>query len=195
MDREARADQPPGWSVNPSAWKERLPIVALGFVGFVIAMYLTAFQYGWVGTVWEPFFGDGSRQILTSRVSHIFPIKDAALGAIGYLTDVVTGSLYGQDRWRTQPWMVIIFGIAVGPLGAGSVVLVILQPVLIGNFCTLCLVTALISVSMIGPAMDEVLASLQFVRRAVDEGRSWWDVFWGIGDAGRPTTAWAARNA
>jgi uncharacterized membrane protein len=177
---------PPGWDVNPSTWKQRLPIVLLGFVGFVIAMYLTAYQYGWIDTVWEPFFGDGSEEILTSRVSEVLPIKDAALGALGYLADVVTGALFGQKRWRTQPWIVIIFGLAVGPLGAGSIVLVILQPVLIGNFCTLCLVTALISVLMIGPAMDEVLASLQFMRRAVDDGRTWWDAFWGRGAADRP---------
>lgn len=189
VDWAGRGHTPPGWGTNPSAWKERLPIVALGAVGFVIAMYLTAYQYGLIDTVWEPFFGDGSREILDSRVSEVFPIKDAALGALGYLADVVTGALFGQDRWRTQPWIVIIFGLAVGPLGAGSILLVILQPVLIGNFCTLCLTTAVISVLMIGPAMDEVLASLQYMRRAVDEGRSWWDAFWGRGDADRPVRA------
>lgn len=193
MDWHGRDETPPGWDVNPSAWIERLPIVVLGFVGLVIALYLTAFQYEWIDTVWEPFFGDGSRQILTSRVSDILPIKDAALGAIGYGLDVVTGVLYGQTRWRTHPWMVLVFGFAVGPLGAGSILLVILQPVLLDNFCTLCLTTAVISVLMIGPAMDEVLASLQFLRRAKDEGRSVWRAFWGLGDAGAATAA--GRNA
>lgn len=189
VSSQDRAAAPPGWDTNPSAWRERLPIVGLGALGFVVALYLTAFQYGWIEAVWEPFFGDGSREILQSRVSEVLPIKDAALGAIGYLLDVVSGALYGQDRWRRQPWIVILFGIAVGPLGAGSILLVILQPVLIGNFCTLCLLTAVISVAMIGPAMDEVLASLQFLRRARDEGRSLWAAFWGRGDADRPLTA------
>ena len=186
MQRDAAAAVPPGWDVNPSSWRERLPIVALGAVGFVIAAYLSAFQYDLIDTVWEPFFGAGSREILTSHVSRVLPIKDAALGAIGYLLDVVTGLWYGTDRWRTRPWIVIVFGIAVGPLGAGSILLVILQPVLIGNFCTLCLVTAVISVAMIGPAMDEVLASLQFLRRARDDGRSVWKAFWGGGAANEP---------
>lgn len=188
VDIDGKDLTPPGWDTNPSSWRQRMPIVVLGFVGFMIAGYLSLFQYELIGSVWEPFFGNGSRRILTSKVSDALPIKDAALGAIGYLLDVATGVAYGQDRWRTHPWIVIVFGVAVGPLGAGSILLVILQPVLLDAFCTLCLVTAVISVVMIGPAMDEVLASLQFLRRAKDEGRSVWRAFWGLGDAGAPTT-------
>lgn len=189
MDIDGRDCVPPGWDVNPSSWRERMPIIVAALVGFFIAGYLSLYQYGVIGDVWEPFFGNGSRRILDSQVSEIFPIKDAALGAIGYLLDVVTGAAYGQARWRTHPWIVIVFGFAVGPLGAGSILLVILQPVLLSAFCTLCLVTAVISVVMIGPAMDEVLASLQFLRRARDEGRSVWRAFWGLGDAGAATAA------
>ncbi|MBW3561215.1 MAG: vitamin K epoxide reductase family protein [Actinobacteria bacterium] len=194
MDWHGEDHTPPGWDVNPSAWIERLPIVVLGFIGLVIAAYLSAFQYELIPTVWEPFFGDGSRKILTSKVSDILPIKDAALGAIGYFLDVASGVAYGQDRWRTRPWVVIVFGFFVGPLGAGSILLVILQPVLIGAFCTLCLTTAVISVLMIGPAMDEVLASLQFLRRAHEEGRSVWSAFWGTSAAATaPTTQGGGR--
>jgi uncharacterized membrane protein len=178
--------RPPGWDSNPSSWGQRIPIVALGAVGLAIATYLSLFQYGVVASVWEPFFGDGSRRILTSRISSLLPIKDAALGALGYLLDVVSGLAYGQDRWRTHPWIVILFGLAVGPLGAGSILLVILQPVVLGAFCTLCLTTAVISVLMIGPAMDEVLASLQFLRRAKDDGRPVWRTFWGRGASTEP---------
>ena len=65
---------------------------------------------------------------------------------------------------------------------ASSILLVILQPVLFDAWCTLCLASAAISLAMIGPAMDEVLASLQHVRRAGTEGRSRWRAFWGLGD-------------
>lgn len=171
---------PPGWTVNPSAWDQRLPILAVATLGFGIAAYLSLFQFEIISTVWEPFFGDGSRRILTSSVSRILPIPDAALGALGYLADAVTGAIGGTRRWRTMPWIVILFGIAVGPLGAVSVLLVILQPVLFDSFCTLCLATAVISVVMIGPAMDESLASLQHLRRRGREGASMWRVFWGI---------------
>ncbi len=147
-------------------------------LGFLIAGYLALYQFDVLSTVWEPFFGPGSRRILTSRISHVLPIPDAALGAIGYLADAVTGAIGGRDRWRTTPWLVVLFGIAVGPLGAISVVLVILQPVLFSSFCTLCLVTAVISVLMIGPAFDEVLASLQALRGVHDRGGSVWSAFW-----------------
>ncbi|MGH8958678.1 MAG: vitamin K epoxide reductase family protein [Acidimicrobiia bacterium] len=170
---------PPGWSYNPSAWSERTPIVVLATVGLGIATYLTLYQVGVVSTVWEPFFGTGTDEILNSRLSRILPIPDAALGAFGYLLDAGTGVIGGVDRWRTMPWMVLLFGLAIGPLGAGSIFLVISQPLLVNAWCTLCLVSAAISVAMIGPAMDEVLASLQHLRRQRDQGRSLWQAFWG----------------
>jgi hypothetical protein len=170
---------PPDWSANPSSWRERLPIVALASVGFAIATYLAVYQYRVVGTVWEPFFGDGSRTILNSPISHALPVSDAALGAFGYLLDVIAGVIGGRKRWMTSPWIVIVFGIAVGPLGATSLLLVILQPVLYNTWCTLCLASAAISIVIIGPAFDEVLASLQFLQREHEAGRSAWRAFWG----------------
>ena len=176
------ADRPPGWAYNPSDWSQRIPIVALALLGAGVAGYLAAFQLGVVATVWEPFFGDDSRRILTSGVSRVLPIPDAALGMIGYLVDAVTGVIGGRDRWRTMPWIVILFGLAVGSLGTVSILLVILQPVMFDGWCTLCLASAIISVVMIGPAMDEVLASLQFLRRAHDQNIPLWRAFW-KGDA------------
>ena len=177
------SDNPPRWRYNPSAFDQRIPIAALAMVGFAIASYLSLYQWRIIETVWEPFFGNGSKVILNSSVSHILPIPDAALGALSYLADAVTGIIGGRDRWRTMPWMVILFGIAVGPLGAISVMLVIFQPVLFDSFCTLCLVSAVISVAMIGPAMDEVLASLQHVKRVKGRGHSTWRAFWGLAEA------------
>ena len=138
---------PPGWSYNPATWGQRLPIVGLAMLGFGIATYMALFQLKILDTVWEPFFGNDSRKILTSSVSKILPIPDAALGAIGYLADAVTGAVGGTRRWRTMPWIVIMFGLAVGPLGFISILLVILQPVMFDAWCTLCLCSAAISVS------------------------------------------------
>lgn len=191
MSRASRQDDgtPPGWTRNPSTWSQRLPIVGLALVGFAIATYLSLFQLDLIPRVWEPFFGNGSRRILNSSVSHILPIPDAVLGAFGYLLDAVTGLVGGRERWRRMPWIVIVFGIAVGPLGIASVMLVIFQPVLFDAFCTLCLASALISVLMIGPAMDELLASLQHLKRARAKGRSAWRAFWGR----RPASAAGER--
>lgn len=170
---------PPGWNYNPSLWSQRRPLVLVGSLGFCIAMYLAFYQLKIVDRVWDPFFGDGTEKVLTSNLSRQFPIPDALLGAFGYLVDVVAGIIGSQERWKTKPWIVIIFGIAVGPLGLVSVLLVISQPVVVGHWCTLCLCSALISVIMISPAMDEFLASLQYLQRVKQQKLSVWKAFWG----------------
>lgn len=169
---------PPGWTYNPSSWQERGWIIAVGLAGFLLAAYLALYQVGIIGQVWEPWFGDGSRVVLHSSLSRVLPIPDAALGAFAYLLDAVTGAIGGPDRWRRMPWMVILFGMAVGPLGLVSILLVIAQPAMLHAWCTLCLLSALLSLIMIGPAMDEVLASLQELRRACEQGRSVWNAVW-----------------
>ena len=170
---------PPGWDYNPSSWSQRIPLVIVAFIGFLIALYLGLYQLGVFSTVWEPFFGDGSQKVLHSVVSRALPVPDGIIGAFGYFLDVVTGIIGKQGRWKSKPWIVVLFGIAVGPLGFVGVMLVIFQPVLIGAWCTLCITTAVISVVMISPAMDEFLASLQHLKRVKTDGGSAWKAFWG----------------
>ena len=169
---------PPGWTYNPSTWAQRLPIAGAAMVGFAVATYLSLYQYGVVSNVWDPFFGNGSETILDSKLSGVLPVKDAALGAASYLADAVAGVLFGIHRWRTAPWIVVLFALAVGPLGIISILLVIAQPVLYGSFCTLCLGSAVISLVMIPPAVDEALASGQELRRVKNAGGSVWTAFW-----------------
>jgi uncharacterized membrane protein len=174
------SDAPPGWDYNPSAWSQRLPVAALAVVGGLLAAYLALYQVRVVGRVWDPFFGRDSERVLDSRISRLLPVSDAALGAFGYLLDAVTGLAGGRRRWFTLPWLVVLFGVFVGPLGAVSVALVVAQPLAVGAWCSLCLATAAISVAMIAPAMDEVLASLQYLKRVRDQDRSlFWPAFWG----------------
>jgi uncharacterized membrane protein len=177
--RPSARDVPPGWTYNPASWSERIPIIAVALIGFGIASYLALYQWNVFSTVWEPFFDDGSSRVLHSFISRLLPIPDAALGAGAYLLDAVAGAIGGPARWRTLPWMVVLFGLAVGPLGIISILLVIAQPVWLHVWCTLCLISAFLSLVMIGPAMDEVLACLQFLRREQTAGRSVWRAFWG----------------
>src|SRR5690606_20916580 len=171
-------------------WSQRIPIVILAFVGGIMAFYLTLFQWNVVRTIWEPFFAgppgyaNGSARILKSPTSEIFPwpLTDGFLGFLGYVFDAVFGLIGGVKRWRTMPWVVIIFGLLVGPLGAVSIGLVITQPLAYDTFCTLCVGTAIVSVLMIGPAMDEMLASLQYMRLVKQRGLPFWKYFWGRGE-------------
>ncbi|WP_144051849.1 vitamin K epoxide reductase family protein [Fibrisoma limi] len=171
---------PPGWDYNPSTWGQRLPLVAVAVVGLGISLYLGLYQLRIIPSVWDPFFGSASSQkVLNSPLSRLLPIPDALLGAIAYGVDAITGVFGRTGRWKTLPWLVVLFGVAVGPMGTVSVLLVIAQPILENAWCTLCLISAAISIAMIGPAMDEVLASLQFLQRVKRSGQSVWKAFWG----------------
>jgi hypothetical protein len=111
----------------------------------------------------------------------MFPISDAGLGAAAYTIEMLMGWMGGKDRWRTMPWMVTFFFILVVPLGVVSIVLVILQPIAVGYWCSICLFTALVMLLMIPFAVDEVIATSQFLRASVRKGKPFWRTFW-VGD-------------
>jgi hypothetical protein len=157
---------------------QRVPIIAFALVGFFISRYLAAYQLGHLPAVWDPFFGDGTRRVLDSKVSLAWPVSDAGLGALSYVLEALSGFIGDTRRWRTMPWMVILFGILVVPLGVTSIVLVILQPLAVGAWCTLCLVTAAAMLVMIAPALDEVIATSQFLLQSRRAGRPFWRTFW-----------------
>lgn len=169
---------PPGWTYNPSSWPQRWIMIATGFAGWMVSRYLAAYQLGYIPQVADPFFGDATRAVLESRVSHAWPISDAGLGSLAYTFEFLMGFMGSPARWRTMPWMVTFFGILVIPLGLVHIVLVILQPVVVGHWCTLCLVAAGIMLPMIPLELDEVIAMVQFLRRAVARGERFWHVFW-----------------
>lgn len=174
-------DNPPGWSYNPSTWLQRAPIIVLGWIGFFGSRYLTAFQLGYIDHVWDPFFGNGSEKVLTSAVSKSFPISDAGLGTVSYTIEALMGYMGMSNRWRTMPWMVAFFGILVIPLGVTSIVLIILQPVAVGFWCSICLLTAIAMLIMIPLTLDEVVAMIQFLVKRVKSGKPFWTTFW-MGD-------------
>ena len=57
-----------------------------------------------------------------------------------------------------MPWAVLLFCVLVVPVGVVSIVLVVLQPLAVGAWCGLCLFTAVTTVLMVSPAVDEVVA-------------------------------------
>lgn len=177
-------DTPEGWSYNPSSWPQRWIMIALAFVGFVVSRYLAAYQLGYITSVWDPFFGGGSRRVLDSTMSHSLPISDGALGALAYTFEFLMGFMGATSRWRTMPWMVTFFGILVLPLGLVHIFLVISQPVLVGSWCTLCLLAAAIMLPMLPLEVDEVVAMGQHMVESKRKGHPLWAVFWKGGPAG-----------
>jgi uncharacterized membrane protein len=191
VDAEARAvdwlnDAAPPWDYNPSSWKQRIAICLLAAVAFGISVYMALYQWRIIETVWDPVFGGDSAKVLdsdvSSRMRRWFLIPDAAMGAIAYLGDIIFGLAGSTRRWQYRPWMVMIFGLDVIPLGIVSAVLVFLQGAVVGAWCFLCLITAVISLLLVFLAYDEVWSSVVYLGRVWRRRQHWndvWDAFWG----------------
>jgi nucleoside-diphosphate-sugar epimerase/uncharacterized membrane protein len=178
---------PPGWDYSPSAWVQRLPVIALAFIGLHISRYLAAYQLGHIDDVWEPFFAgtadakNGTEEIITSSVSEAWPVSDAGLGAVTYALEILTGVIGSARRWRTMPWLVVLFGLMIVPLGAVSLIFIIIQPIVIGTWCSLCLIAAAAMLIQIPYSLDELVATGQFLYRRKRAGQSLLRVFM-VGD-------------
>lgn len=168
---------PKGWDVNPSSWFQRAPIILLALVGFFVSRYMTAYQLGHIDAVWEPFFAggpnpkNGTEEIITSEVSEAWPVPDAGVGAMTYALEILTGLLGSTRRWRTMPWLVTLFGFMIVPLGIVSIGFIIIQPIVIGTWCTLCLIGAAAMLLQIPYSLDELVATYQFLKRRHKAGR------------------------
>lgn len=177
-----KSDLPPGWTYSPSTYLQRVPIIALGVVGLLISRQLAAYQLGHVDGVWEPFFAgsrglNGTEDIITSDVSKAWPIADGGLGAVTYMFEILMGVMGDRRRWRTMPWMVALFGFVVVPLGVVSIYFIIIQPIAIGTWCTLCLLAALAMLAMIPYSLDELVAMGQYLVQDHYRGGSFWRTF------------------
>ncbi len=175
-------DIPPGWSYTPASWLQRLPIAVLALIGFFISRYMAAYQLGYIDHAWDPFFGAGTETIITSPESKAWPIADAGLGSVVYMFELVMTFMGGKTRWRTMPWMVLALGILILPLGVVSILFVVIQPIMIGTWCTLCWIAAIAMLLMIPYSLDEFVAMGQFLVDAKRRGKSLWRSFW-TGDA------------
>ncbi len=167
---------PPGWSYNPSSWPRRIPIASFAVIGWFISRYLAAYQLHYIDQMWDPFFGQGTLDVITSAISKDFPVSDAGLGAFAYTIDLLLTCSGDETRWRTSPWMVLLFGILVIPLSLVTILLIILQPLVVGAWCGWCLISAGCMVAMIPLAVGEVAAVMQLLRRS--RGPTFWKVFW-----------------
>lgn len=191
---------PPGWDYSPSAWLQRIPVIALAFIGLHISRYLAAYQLGHIDSVWEPFFvgsanpKNGTEEIITSSVSEAWPVSDAGLGAVTYALEILTGIVGSARRWRTMPWLVVLFGMMIVPLGLVSLVFIIIQPIVIGTWCTLCLIAAAAMLLQIPYSLDELVATGQFLVRRKRAGHSLVRVFL-VGDTDETSETDRQRQA
>lgn len=177
---------PKPWLYNPSKWSQRVVICCIAMIAVLIATYMGLYQWRLIDHVWDPVFGDQTKQVLDSEVSHTlwkwFRIPDSIMGAIAYLGDVIFALAGSTRRWQDRPWLVILFGIDVIPLGLVSAILVFLQGTVVGAWCFPCLITAVISLVLIFLAYDEIWSCVLFLYKVWKKTKSrkiLWDTFWG----------------
>ncbi len=177
---------PEPWGYNPSKWSQRVIICLIALVAFFIAVYMGLYQWRLIPDVWDPVFGVQTKQVLDSDVSHdlskIILIPDSILGALAYLGDVLFALAGSTRRWQDRPWLVILFGIDVIPLGIVSAILIALQGTVVGSWCFLCIITAVISILLIFLAYDEVISCVLYlwkIWKKTKDKRLLWNTFWG----------------
>ncbi len=166
--------------------KQRIAVSITASIACLLAIYMGLYQLRLIGGVWDPVFGPQTANVLDSEVSQTmsrwFRVPDAILGALAYLGDVVLALAGSTRRWQYRPWLVVLFGLDVIPLGIVSAVLVLLQGAVVGSWCFLCLVTAAISLVLVLLAYDEVWSCLKYLHRiwrTRDNVHTVWDAFWG----------------
>jgi len=170
---------PSGSSSNPSSMSKRASLFLLAVLGFLIAMYLGLYQLHVYPHVWEPFFGNGTNAVVKSSFSRSLPIPDGLIGAFGYLCDMILVSIGDYVRWKTKPWAVILYSGLVAMMGFVSILLIIAQPVFLQTWCTLCLASAALSLSMVIPTMQEFKATFKFVKKEKRNGKTFWEAMRG----------------
>lgn len=177
---------PEPWEYNPSKWSQRLRIAFIASFAVIIAVYMGLYQWGLIDSVWDPIFGSQTERVLTSDVSHKITtwihIPDAILGAVAYLGDVLFALAGSTRRWFDRPWLVVLFGLDVIPIGIVSAILVFMQGYVVGAWCFLCLVSACISLILIFLSYDEVWSSTLFLYRVWKRSKNFkilWHTFWG----------------
>lgn len=168
------SEKPPGWSYNPSSWSHRVPVIFLALLCYFLTRYLASYQLGYINTIWDPFFGQGTVKVLNSKIAQSFPISDAGAGGLAYLLEVLLEWQGGTARWKTSPWAVLSFGFLAIPVGLISITLVVLQPLVVNAWCFLCLLTAACMLMIICFAIGEVIATLQCMKREMRLGKSFW---------------------
>lgn len=178
-----------GWRRNPSAWSERRWPLALAVIGLLAALYTGLSQVGVIHAMWDPFFGSASSYAVThSFISRLLPIPDGLLGVVGYACDLIFGAIGGEQRWRRMPWAPLIFGVVITALFLVGLTLTILQATVIGHWCTICLLSATVSLLVFALGISEPIASLRYLALVwLEDGReAAWQALWG---------AWPAQSA
>ena len=153
---------------NPSRPAKRALVLLGALLGFTLAARLAAYQFRLAPAPFEPLFGDGSVRVLNSALSRLLPVPDAALGAGAYAVEALFIVVGKSDRFQRLPLVVLAYAALAASMGVASIGLSAYQLFVVHACCTLCLVSALLSVILVVPAASEARAAAPYLRRRFD---------------------------
>src|SRR5690242_4297559 len=97
-----------------------LVIGDIAVVGALVAGYLALYEVGISSNVWDPLFGDGSKQVLTSSFARALPVPDAVLGFVAYVLEAALAYAIGFGFARRTGPVGIVLALVVLGLAAGG---------------------------------------------------------------------------
>lgn len=172
---------------SPSSWPQRVLVAVLAGVATALAIYMGLYQWKLIPNAWDPVFGDGTEKVLVSDISHEITrwvrLPDAVFGALAFLSDIVFAIAGCRERWIYRPWLVILFGLDVIPIGCVSLILVALQGMAVGHWCFFCIITATISTVLVFLAYSEVYCTFVYLHEIWKRTKNFstvWNAFWGV---------------
>jgi hypothetical protein len=127
-------------------------MLTLAVAGLLVAGYLTLIQLGALASAWDPLFGHHSTHAVLELTR---PVPDALAGVLAYATEV---ALLLARRGR------LLLGLVLTAGGLTSIVLIIIQPAVVGAWCTLCLGSAALSLVLLALGRREAADALTALR-------------------------------
>ncbi|MGI8776262.1 MAG: vitamin K epoxide reductase family protein [Acidimicrobiales bacterium] len=150
----------------------RSTVAVLALVGLSTALYLTMYQLELVSRIWDPFSLDGSEWVLRrSPLVRWLGFPDAAFGVALYGSELFLELRGVTDRARTRPWPVLALGGIAAAMAGGSLLLTGLQAAY-GHWCSLCLVSAMASVTIAALVFSEVTVAARCVYSRRSNGQA-----------------------
>jgi uncharacterized membrane protein len=93
-------------------------------------------------------------------------VPDALAGVIAYATDLLLLAI-----GRTRLWArVALGGVLISGVGV-SIILIVIQPTLVGDWCTLCLCSAGLSVALFALGIGDARAALVSMSKPCEQGQ------------------------
>jgi uncharacterized membrane protein len=133
-------------------------------LAFCSARYMAAFQLGHIASIFDPLFGKGTELVITSFISKSFPISDAGLGAIFYLVEAIFSFAGDEKRYRTSPWIVLVFGLMASSTTLVGIILLFLQLFVLKVLCFWCLFAAIMAVAIFCLSWGEFRECLTWIQ-------------------------------